>query len=117
MDQAAKTLGQMIFLFMAIFLILSIIAFYFVSANARSAAYSIVEYLEIRKYDETAKRVIDEYAKDENITVSVTPVNEGLYESGDKIRYKVDVSFTHVFSILNFGRTTNYTLYTRAVEY
>ena len=117
MDQSAKTLGQMILLFIAIFLILSIIVFYFVSANAREAAYAIVEYIEIRGFDEVAQRTIEEYADSSNIVCSVTPAGEGIHDAGDKMRYRVDVSFEHVFSVLNFGRTTTYTLYTRAVEY
>jgi len=117
MDQSAKTLGQLIIIFMCIFLILGVISFYFVSANARNAAYSIVEYIEIRGYDSVAQRTIEEYADSENLTVSVVPINEGIYENADRNRYKVDVTFNHVFMVMNFGRDTTYTLYTRAVDY
>lgn len=117
MDQSAKTLGQLIFLFIAIFLILSIIVFYFTAANARSSAYAIVEYLEIRGYDDTARQTIEEYANSSHITAVVSPANGGIHSNGDKTRYRVDVSFNHIFSILNFGHTTTYTLYTRAVNY
>ena len=117
MDQSAKTLGQLIFLFFAIFLILSIIVFYFVAANARSAAYSIVEYIEIRGLDSVGLATIEDFADKENIEVEVSPVDEGIYVAGGKQRYRVDVSFDHIFSVLNFKRKTTYTLYTRAVEY
>jgi len=117
MDQSAKTLGQLIVLFMAVFLILSLVAYYFTAANARSSAYAIVEYLEISGLDAESLNTIEEYARSANISAVVSLADSGIHASGDKVRYRVDVSFNHVFSVLNFGKNTTYTLYTRAVEY
>lgn len=120
MDQGAKTLGQMIILFMSIFLMIGVICFFLVAANARSAAYSIVEYIEIRGYDSEAATVINDYASSHNISVTVAPVDETIHVVGEsevKNRYRVDVSFNHVFAVLNFGKTSTFTLYTRAVDY
>ncbi len=117
MDLSAKTLIQMILIVMGIFLLMSIVTYSVVSANARDAAYAIVEYLEINGYDSEAQDIIDEYSDSSNLEVSVTPVNDGIYTNGSRNRYRVDVSFDHFFSVINLVKDTTYTLYTRAVDY
>ena len=121
MDESAKTLGRLILLFMSVFLILGIISFYLAASNAREAAYSIVEYIEIREgYEDKpeVQQIVQDYADSSHISVTVTKVDDsGIHASGEKNRYEVKVTFNHVFTVLNFGRDTTYTLYTRAVEY
>ena len=117
MDLSAKALVQMILVIMGVFLLFGIVSYSFVSARSRDAAYAIVEYLEINGYDAEAQNIIDDYSDSSNLTVRVTPVNSGVYANGNKNRYRVDVTFSHFFSVINLVKDTTYTLYTRAVEY
>lgn len=117
MDQAAKTYLEILTIFLGAILLLGIVSFYFVSASARNSAYSIVEYIEINGYDEKSAQNIKSFADQKNLDVTVSRIDEGIHADGDRNRFRVDVSFEHLFAIPKRNKLTTYTLYTRAVDY
>ena len=109
MDHSIKTIGTLIFSFVAMLLFISCLSFYMLSAHARSTMYSTIENLEIFGYDKTT---IDNYAKDTNTSIQVTPI-----ENEEGYRYQVLVSFHHSFAFLNNDRQYTYSGITRVVDY
>jgi len=109
MDQSVKTLGTLFFTFIGMILLVTCIAFYCVSAQARSTMYSTIEYVEIYGYNADA---IDEFAKKTNTAIQVTPITVD-----DGFRYQIEVSFHHIFSFLNYDKEITYLGTTRVVEY
>ena len=109
MDQPVKTLGTLFFTFVGMILLVTCIAFYCVSAQARSTMYSTIEYVEIYGYNADA---IDEFANKTNTTIQVTPI-----EVDDGHRYQIEVSFHHIFAFFNYDKEITYSGTTRVVEY
>lgn len=109
MDQSIKTIGSLIFSFVAILLLISCLSFYLLSAHARSTMYSTIENVEIFGYD---KNTIDEYARKTNTSIQVTPI-----DTEEGYRYQILVSFHHSFAFLNNDRQFTYSGITRVVDY
>jgi len=87
-----------------------------ISVNkARDSLYTIVDFLETIGYNKT---IIDQYAKDNHIEVNVVVCEENdSFFVENKVKYKVDVGFSHLFSWVNFKPKVTISAYTRAVEY
>lgn len=109
MDHSIKTIGTLIFSFVAMLLFISCLSFYMLSAHARSTMYSTIENVEIFGYD---KATIDNFAKDTKTSIQVTPL-----ETDEGYRYQVLVSFHHSFAFLNNDRQFTYSGITRVVDY
>ena len=109
MDHSIKTIGTLIFTFVAMLLFISCISFYMLSAHARSTMYSTIENVEIFGYD---KVEIDNFARETNTSIQVTPL-----ETDEGYRYQVLVSFRHSFAFLNNDRQFTYSGITRVVDY
>lgn len=109
MDHSIKTIGTLIFSFVAMLLLISCLSFYLLSAHARTTMYATIENVEIYGYDQA---VIDDYAKQTNTSIQVTPIT-----TDEGYRYKVLVSFHHSFAFLNNDRQYTCSGITRVVEY
>lgn len=109
MDETVKSLGSLLFTFIGMILLVTCIAFYCISAHARSTMYSAIEYVEIYGYDADA---IDEFANKTNTAIQVTPI-----AVDDGFRYQIEVSFHHIFAFLNYDKEMTYSGTTRVVEY
>lgn len=98
---------------MGVFIFVSCITFYVKASTAKQVLYSTVEHIEIYGYDSTE---ISEYAQRANNSINVVeiPVSDDEIEG---YRYRVDVSFDHIFAIFNFSKTITYSATTRLVEY
>ena len=114
MDQPIKTLVTMVFVLRGAALLTTIMTFGVVSQRARDVLYTVVDYLEINAYDAD---VINNYAQKTHTTINVTEANSGITANGDKTRYVVSVSFTHVLAWINQNHTLTYSATTKAVDY
>lgn len=100
MDESAKTMFGLVMTFVSALILVSCITLYTVQADARQTMYTVIEYIEVNGY--SSQEVIDtinDYAEDTGTTISVVsvPVSEGS-------RYKVSVSYNHIFAITKTNR-------------
>ena len=107
MDSSVKAITSVFITFVGMVLILSCVSFFMAYNKATSTLYSVVQDVEIYGIDSTRMQL---YQK-ENTTVVVEPI-----ESAYGNRYKVSVSFKHVFSFLNSEKQITISSLTRMVQ-
>lgn len=113
MQKPFETWHTLLTIFMGVFIFVSCITFYVKASQAKQVLYSTVQHVEIYGYDPSE---ISEYAHNSNNNINVVeiPVSD---DEIDGYRYRVDVSFNHIFAIFNFSKTITYSATTRLVEY
>lgn len=115
MDESVKSYTMILSVFMALMLFIDVITFSVKSTTAKEVMYATVEYIEVNGYDAGE---ISAYAQSifpnakNTLTINVTPI-----DTLDGYRYKVDVSFKHIFAVINLSKNITYSATTRQVDY
>lgn len=111
MDSSVKVMINIILIFIGIILLTSCISFFMLATNARSVLYSVIQYVEV--YGDDNEKIVT-FANNTNTMINVSPIDITPLTGH---RYKIDVSFEHIFGWLNLHKTVTYSGVTRMVEY
>lgn len=111
MDSSVKVMINIILIFIGIILLTSCVSFFMLATNARSVLYSVIQYVEI--YGDDSEK-IEAFANNTNTMINVSPIDITPLTGH---RYKIDVSFEHLFGWLNLQKAVTYSGVTRMVEY